>query len=53
MPTDGQLISLLSHTLGSIGQVLKHDDPAYMCAGEKEIMRIYNAYIAIIKPTFK
>ncbi len=42
--TQGQLIALMSHTLGSIGQVMK--DPN---AGNQdivsEIQRIYNGYI--------
>ena len=51
MPTDGQLISLASHTIGSIGQVLK--DYGIGCSNPnveyekavKEIDRIYRGYI--------
>ena len=46
-PADGQLISLLSHTLGSIGQVLKDGgEPAKQL---QEIERIYKGYTAAMQ----
>lgn len=46
MPTDGQLISLMSHTIGSIGQVLKHQ--SLTTEIETEIKRIYDGYIQMV-----
>lgn len=43
--TQGQLIALMSHTLGSIGQVLKNKDEDTLTVEEKEILRIYRGYI--------
>jgi hypothetical protein len=52
MATDGELVSLMSHTLGSIGQVVKQvstlrekytDEEAL-----KEVERIYNGYVKAI-----
>lgn len=56
MPTDGQLISLMSHTIGSIGQTFKDfeifanekkplADPFLMEKHLKEIQRIYEEYL--------
>ena len=51
--SDGELISLMSHTIGSIGQVVKEvstlrdkysDEEAL-----KEVERIYNGYVVAIK----
>ena len=52
MPTDGQLICLMSHTLGSIGQLLKEQDVTYMNDTEKELLRIYLGYIEVIQASF-
>lgn len=42
---DGEIISLQSHTLGSIGQALKHKDDSKLTGEEREVKRIYNGYI--------
>lgn len=53
LASDGELISLMAHTLGSIGQVVKKvstlrdkysDEEAL-----KEVERIYNGYVEAIK----
>ena len=53
MATDGELISLLSCTLGSIGQVIKKvstlKDKYTKEEAHDEILRIYNGYILVIK----
>lgn len=52
MPTDGQLISLMSHTIGSIGQVFKDKALATNLSEQKaltEIKRIYDGYITQIQ----
>lgn len=48
MVSDGQLIALMSHTIGSIGQILKHKDENKLTEDEQEIKRIYNGYISQI-----
>jgi len=52
MPTDGQLISLQSHTLGSIGQIVKEvstlRDKYTKEEAFDEIELIYKGYISLI-----
>lgn len=54
-PSDGQLIRLLSHTIGSIGQIFKDRkkfqaiQEHHLTPAEKEIKRIYDGYIEAIK----
>lgn len=47
--TDGELISLMAHTIGSIGQIVKENstlsDKYTKEEAFEEIKRIYNGYI--------
>lgn len=53
MASDGEFISLLSFTLGSIGQVIKEvstlKDKYTKVEAHDEILRIYNGYVTAIK----
>ena len=52
-PTDGQLIAIMSHTIGSIGQLIKSYEPTTPNEIDMltlaEIKRIYFGYIQQIK----
>ena len=53
MASDGELISLLAFTIGSIGQIVKDvstlKDKYTSDEGYKEIKRIYKGYVNAIK----
>jgi len=51
-PTDGQLIAIMSHTIGSIGQIIKNEKYTNDEAVE-EIKRIYRGYISQISLKWK
>ena len=53
MPTDGQLLSIMSHTIGSIGQVFKDAKLTPYDKQLEEIERIYLGYIKQIASVWK
>ena len=53
MATDGEMISLMAHTLGSIGQVVKDistlRNKYSREEGFDEVLRIYNGFVIAIR----